>query len=58
MRLSKEEYKEVLKELKLLKKSIESVNYDYNLTDIIVGDIIEQINDEIEQIKQFIKEAI
>ena len=58
MRLSKEEYKEVLKELKLLKKSIEFVNYDYNLTDIIVGDIIEQINDEIEQIKQFIKEAI
>ena len=58
MRLSKEEYKEVLKELKLLKKSIESVNYDYNLTDIIVGDIIEQINDEIEQIKQFIKVAI
>ena len=55
MRLSKEEYKEVLKELKLLKKSIESVNYDYNLTDIIVGDIIEQINDEIEQIQQFIK---
>ena len=58
MRLSKEEYKEVLKELKLLKKSIEFVNYDYNLTDIIVGDIIEQINDEIEQIKQFIKVAI
>ena len=58
MRLSKEEYKEVLKELKLLKKAIESVNYDYNLTDIIVGDIIEQINDEIEQIKQFIKVAI
>ena len=58
MRLSKEEYKEVLKELKLLKKSIEFVNYDYNLTDIIVGDIIEQINDEIEQIKQFIRVAI
>ena len=58
MRLSKEEYKEVLKELKLLKKSIESVNYNYNLTDIIIGDIIEQINDEIEQIKQFIKVAI
>ena len=55
MRLSKEEYQEVLKELKLLKKSIESVNYDYNLTDIIVGDIIEQINDEIEQRQQFIK---
>ena len=55
MRLSKEEYKEVLQELKLLKKSIESVNYNYHLTDVIVGDIIEQINDEIEQIQQFIK---